>query len=186
MTCGHLRPMLNIKLAVRSEAWYLTAILNSDVLPRHAGAVRRSNSRRSWPEDLGVGLAAGRAEGDGQSRTPRASRRLVPASARPAASAPQVAAPPSAGRCPLERRRRQAMTSAATSSPEGALSQVPSLSARSPASARDRVRDLPGTVDAGHGLPQKSPRRARTEGDLPNSSQYGNSSHPERRMRAVQ
>jgi AbiV len=37
-------------------------------------------------------------------------------------------------------------------------------------------------ADAGHGLP----RRARTEGDLPDSFQYGNSSHPPRRMRAVQ
>ena len=81
----------------------------------------------------------------------------------------------------------RAMTAAATPSPEegfvepGAEPKCSKLGV-----GKERGRDLPGTVDAGHGLPQKSPRRARTEGDLPNSSRYRNSSHPPRRMGAVQ
>jgi hypothetical protein len=80
----------------------------------------------------------------------------------------------------------RAMTAAVTSSPEGGVEPGAELKCSKLGVGKERVRDLPGTVDAGHGLPQKSTRRARTEGDLPNSFQHGNSSHPPRRMRAVQ
>ncbi len=53
----------------------------------------------------------------------------------------------------------RAMTAAATPSPEGVLSQGAEPKCSKLGVGKERVRDLPGTVDAGHGPPQKSPQK---------------------------
>jgi 8-oxo-dGTP pyrophosphatase MutT (NUDIX family) len=89
----------------------------------------------------------------------------------------------------FERRRRQGHDRSRDELPGGRVEPGAEPKRSKPGVGKERVRDLPGALDAGHTLAQKTPEglaQGSHEDDLPDSSQQGNSSQPPRRMRAVQ
>ena len=128
----------------------LLLVLGRAAAGRAHAASRPASSQATG--DIMPSLAAG---GISRGRWPgphlRAGRRRSSAVPRPAAVAPRAAGPRSAGQCPAERRRcqrgdrgREELTRRGAQ--PGAEPQRAELGV-----GQQRIGDLPGTVDAGHG-----------------------------------